>query len=468
MKEAKTEVISDMDISKFIIRNINYPLYVLYKGKKNRSDYYNQKYFKYVKSKEYNSLESNIEIQRDKLYSIIDYAVNNIPYYIDYAKETGFKYSRDTIFKDIKNLPVITKDILRNDFERLYKLRGIYYEYNTSGGSTGEPVKMIQDADYTVNKITLYTDFLAGSNIGDKIIKLWGSERDILASGGSLKERLSTKLFSRRIDLNSFRMSEKDMNRFVMKINSYKPKVILAYVQSIYELARYIEKNNIKVYSPHSIITSAGTLFPDFRETIERVFGCKVFNRYGSREVGIMAMECEKHEGLHLSIFNHYLEILDQDGNDTPEGEIGDVVVTLLTNYTMPLIRFKIGDMAVPTKHRCSCGRGFPLISHVTGRTVNVFKNYKKELIDGEYFTHLFYFVDFIKKFQVVQEDYEKLHIKLELDDEKDFEKNKAIFEDIDRKIRVVMGDKCEINYSIHKEIPPLPSGKYVYTISNI
>ena len=239
-------------------------------------------------------------------------------------------------------------------------------------------------------------------------------------------------------------------------------------MQSIYELACFIERNGYDIFSPKSIITSAGTLYPDFREKIEKVFKCGVFNRYGSREVGNMAVECDKHEGMHLILFNHYIEILDSEGNDVKDGEMGEIVVTLLTNYTMPLLRFRIGDMAVPSSRKCSCGRGLPLIERVVGRTVNVFKNVKGELIDGEYFTHLFYFVDFIKKFQVVQESFEAITIRLEVEDKAVLGKNKSLFDEIDRKIRIVMGENCKITYKIEDEILPMASGKYVYTISNI
>jgi len=149
-------------------------------------------------------------------------------------------------------------------------------------------------------------------------------------------------------------------------------------------------------------------------------------------------------------------------------GKMGEVVVTTLVNYTMPLIRFKIGDMAVLSNRQCSCGRGLPMIEKIVGRNVDVFKNIKGDLIDGEYFTHLIYFKDYIKKFQVIQEKEDYIIVKLVLDNEESFIKNKKDFDDIKDKIKLVMGNSIEIKYILVNDILPTTSGKYRYTISKV
>ena len=229
--------------------------------------------------------------------------------------------------------------------------------------------------------------------------------------------------------LNSFNMSEEKMSDYVGQINKYKPSLIEAYVQSIYELAKFIKKHNLKVYSPNGIITSAGTLYPEMRNLIEEVFKTKVFNRYGSREASALACSCRENNELHKNIFTKYTEILDKNLKPCKPGQIGDVYVTTLNNYSMPLISYKIGDMAIPSDKKCSCGRGMPLIEKVIGRSMEVFKTKEGKIIPGEFFIHFIgvvYNKDAISKFQVIQKDYDQIRIKAIIKNSKEFKKIKS------------------------------------------
>jgi len=226
---------------------------------------------------------------------------------------------------------------------------------------------------------------------GDTLINLWGSERDILEGKKGLKSIVKENLMNTYL-LNSFNMSEDNMRKYVKFINKKKPKVINTYVQSIYEFARFIKNNNLKVFSPKGIITSAGTLYPKMKELIESVFKTKVYNRYGSRESNAIACSCEKDEGLHLNVLHNYIEILNNKFEPCKAGEVGNVYVTTLSNYVMPLIRYNIGDLAVPAENeQCSCGRGLPLIKKVVGRSSSMIRT-EKGIFDGTALTTCFIF----------------------------------------------------------------------------
>jgi phenylacetate-CoA ligase len=355
---------------------------------------------------------------------------------------------------------------MRKEFKDIYKIKDdVKWSYNSSGGSTGEPVKFIQDFDYAAHSdamARLQYEW-AGCKLGDLIIKLWGSEKDITKEKQSVRHIFANWVKSVYL-LNSFLMDENKMKAYVDIINKKRPKLILAYAQSIYELAKFIEKNKLKVFAPGAIMTSAGTLYPSFRNTIESVFKCHVFNRYGSREVGAVACECEEHKGLHISIFTHYVEILNKYLQPCKEGETGRVYVTLLTNFTMPLIRYEIGDMAVFTQKKCSCKRGLPVLKDVVGRETDVFKTKDGRIIPGEFFIHFIGVVHnqgFISKFQVIQKDYDLIQIKLVLSSKQLFDKSKG---KIEESIKKVMGEKCKIEFKIVKDIKSTKSGKYRYT----
>ena len=426
------------------------------------------KYFDEYYAEQYLPMDKLKEIQATKLEKILLYSYNNVPYYTDALDQAKVVVNGKIDLDNFSKMPILTKNIIRECFEDL-KCKDLdkrNWYLNTSGGSTGEPVKFIQDNrswDSGMGISWFFSTF-AGKCPGDKEIKLWGSERDILKGSIGFTAKLKNLVFN-RILLNSFKMSEEDMMHYVEIINKSEPMLIEAYVQSIYELAKFIKNNKLEAYSPNGIVTSAGTLYTEQQKLIEEVFRTKVYNRYGSREVGGMACACEKDEGLHVNIFCHYIEILDGNMEPCKPGGIGQVYVTTLDNYAMPLIRYQIGDMAVPAKNeQCSCGRGLPLIRKVIGRDVNLFKTKEDTLIDGEYFTHLIYFKDWVKKFQIVQKDFDSIEIRIVLDTEK----NETDIATIAAKIKLVMGHDCKIKFEFVDDIESTKSGKYLYTISEV
>jgi len=198
---------------------------------------------------------------------------------------------------------------------------------------------------------------------------------------------------------------------------------------------------------------------------IEEVFQCKVFNHYGSREVGPIASECSAHDGLHIMMEHVLVEVINEKGEPCKPGEEGEIVVTSLSNYAMPLIRYKIGDIGIMQEYSpCSCGCNYPKLQKVIGRTTDLFLNTKGEKIDGEYFTHLFYFRDWIEKFQFIQEDIDDITVKIV----KKANPPQKELKEIEEKIKLVMGDRCKINYEFVDDIPKTKTGKFLYTISKI
>jgi len=428
-------------------------------------------HLKFFKKYEYLSYEEIRQITDSKLKKLLVHAYHNVPYYNKILKQTGVIDGQEVRLERFPDIPILTKSIIRQQGENLYskdhKKRCSYK--NTSGGSTGEPVTFMQDKNYSDWNIanTIYLKTFASQDIGEKEFRLWGSERDLLD-----KEKPAVRLRNwlyNRMELNAFKMSKDEMVQFVNKINRARPTWIESYVQAITEFSRFIRENNLTIASPRGVLTSAGTLYPQMQQLIERVFKCKVFNRYGSREVGSIACSCEKDEGLHVSIWNNYLEILNDNFQTVQPGGIGRIFVTNLNNYSMPLIRYQIGDFGIAAENReCSCGRKTPLIKGVVGRHMEVFKTKNGKIIPAEFFIHFIgvvYNEGYIKKFQVVQKDYDQIVIKAVIDNLQKFNESKT---KIVNSIRKVMGQNCRVDFELVDEIQLSNSGKYLYTISEI
>lgn len=400
-----------------------------------------------------------------KLTHILKYAYEHVPYYRNIMKHAGIDQIDEITAATIHHLPTLTKDIIRCETTNLIsdKQANIPHFSNYSGGSTGEPVQFLQSMDfkYSARVTKIIMDDMLGYHVGQRKLLLWGSERDLFHNKEPLPIRIQ-KFIKNEFWFNSFNMSDKKYEQCIHWIQNNSPKMILAYVESIYELSKLINKKHLNVPSPKVIMTTAGTLTDDFYHEIQQAFPCSIIaNRYGSREVGDIACYHPLYQKLVVFHPTQYVEIIDKNGNHVKKGEIGDVVVTNLTNKIMPLIRFKIGDVA----RYGGTINGKIILERVLGRTSDFFINTNKEKVHGEYFTHLFYGKNWVKNFQVVQKKTDAIELNLSVDKEIF---NEIELDDIKDKIRLVMGKDCHIQTNFLKKIPPTKSGKYRYTISEV
>lgn len=402
------------------------------------------------------------------LIKILEHCSQSVPYYARIMEKTNLSFYEDP-FEYLTHLPILTKEIIRAHFDEL-KSKDLsnrkWFPY-PSGGSTGKPVVIIRDRDFAARAeaIKIYFSKLAGREIGELEIKLWGSLRDIGEYKESLAAKVSNKLRNIEI-LNTFRMNGDQMRNYLDYLNKRKPKLIIAYVNSIFELARFAEQEKIKVFPQNAIITTAGNLYPQIRAMIETVFQCKVYNRYGSREVGDIACERPGLEGLWVAPWGNYIEIVDDNGNRVPDGQEGEILVTSLSNFAMPLIRYRIGDRGYLAERKT--GNMFTsnqILGGIIGRTYEVFRTEDGSLINPGYFVTVLFNKDWINKYQVVQKSYAHIVFRLVTSDSNS---NQAELDDITDKTRLVMGANCKVDFEFVDEIPENDSGKYRYLITEV
>jgi phenylacetate-CoA ligase len=390
-----------------------------------------------------------------------------VPYYADLLAEVSPNELKRDPRACLQKLPLLTKQLIRANFQQLQSSDNDRRNcaQNTSGGSTGEPVRLIQDDDYrdASSAIQWLSHQQLGCPVGAPHVRLWGSERDLECGTKSSKARFFNWLTGTTW-MNAFAMSPERMRGFINALNQMRPLLIVAYAQAIYELARYAERDQIPVVPQRAVLTSAGTLYPFMREKIAQVFRCEVYNLYGSREVSDIAWELPGLKGLWAPPWANFIEIVDEEGVAVPAGTEGNIVLTCLTNFAMPLVRYWIGDRGALLPES-EAADGVQMLSHVSGRTVDTFRRSDQTLVDGEYFTHLLYFRPWVWKFQVVQKTYNSILFRLvstngrpptdELDE-------------IAARSRLAMGDDCNIEFEFCDELPPLRSGKFRYTISEV
>ena len=404
------------------------------------------------------------------LKNLLIHAYNNVPYYHKILRKLDVVKNGKLSLANFFKIPILTKEIIRRRTSELISRdneRRKWF-YNTSSGSTGEPLIFIQDKLYlkwvhVMNKY-YYEDILGISEAFAKKTLLWNA-RDILRESFGLRTHMKRTIYNALTNtmvLDCLRMTETDMERYIRAINSYKPKIIRGYANALYEICRFVEERKLAIHTPTLVVSSAEMLRDDLRNKIETVFGTKIYDFYGSREVDGIAGEC-KYGLLHVFMFNNYVEVVDDNNNVVREGQNGKISVTNLHNYSMPFIRYDIGDMAVLGPRKCKCGNPLPTLMKVTGRVCCFFRKQDGTIIDDGYFMGIFTRKQWIKSFRIIQEDYKKIRIMIVL---REGAMEVSEKRGIEEEIRLMMGKDCKLKWEVVDEIPKTKTGKYLYTQS--
>jgi phenylacetate-CoA ligase len=396
---------------------------------------------------------------------LLRHAYASVPYYRERFDRDGIDPDWIHNYEDFQRVPLLTKNDIRTQGSRLLSQRFLLAELQCkkTSGSTGVAVKVYVDEDSLQWKraCTIRSDEWSGWRLGEPVAKVWGNPE---YQRRGWRGWLRNALLERARYLDTLKMDEAALARFARTLRKKQPPLIFGHAHSVYLLADYLRHHGPAGIRPRGIITSAMVLHEWQRRVIEEVFGCPVTNRYGCEEVSLIACECERHHGLHVNADGVYVEVL-RDGRPTQPGETGSVVVTDLTNRAMPLIRYQVGDVAVPSGRVCPCGRGLPLLERLEGREADFVVTPDGELISGISLTENFAVqVPGIAQLQIVQETVRRFLFRIVRGP--DF--GPASLEQIETLAAERFGPGVEYDCEYLDTIPPEPSGKYRFCISRV
>jgi phenylacetate-CoA ligase len=408
------------------------------------------------------------QLQIKRLKALLRHAEAHCPFYRERFNAAGFSAEAFTRLSDLEALPPLTKCEVQEHYREMIAdnfTPDQMYE-NHTGGSTGTPLTFYQTPRYKAwGSADIWRNFMmCGFKVGMRRAFLWGSDYDAKDHKTWFKRTFHDRIKSNQYWINTFDVREADLIEAAHQLVRFQPHLLIGYVSSLTLFAQVVRSHKIEGIRPIGIQSSAEILTAPQRALIEETFGAKVFNRYGCREVGNIAHECDHHEGLHLLAETNYTEFL-RDGKPVAPGEEGMITVTNLHNYAMPLIRYQMGDLGRPTDRICSCGRGLPLMDVVEGRSADVITTPSGKLLHGEFFTHLFYKLEGVRQFQVIQETREQLTIKIE--PMSTFHQAEALrfLEDTIHQ----HGDPAfNITFEVVDRIPVSSSGKFRFTMSRV
>ncbi|UCF06439.1 MAG: phenylacetate--CoA ligase family protein [bacterium] len=381
-----------------------------------RRNIYN--YYRSISGAPWLPIDELLAMQRRKLNEMLVNCYENVPFYRDLFDKRGLDVSGVDDVGILREHGIFTsKEIVRSAGDAILSReydKGKLHDSATSG-STGNPVYFYMSLDNWCLRMALKyrSEDWMGKPIGTPAAMLWGHFPNM-----STFERVKYSLywrFQNYLFLSAFHIGEEDLIRYVRAIKRHRIRFIESYVTAVYLMARAVEKHGITPPRLDGVIIGAERLFDYQKEKIEGVFGCPVYNRYGSTEFSNVASECTEREGLHINIDNFCVEVVDQD--DRPLlGEVGDLVITDLNNFAMPLIRYRIGDKGIMTDRACRCGRTFPMLKDVVGRVSETLKTKDGKEFHDMYFLWKLSRAPGLVKFQVVQKSLEQILVKIEHD----------------------------------------------------
>ncbi len=344
------------------------------------------RYLREFERTQFLSPEELRELQWRRLRELLEHARTRCPFYAERFRKAGVGPGDVRRLEDVRALPVLEKHDIQEQGERMVASGWPAGDLirNQTGGSTGTPVTFYLHRDRKCSRAaaTLRHNGWAGWRVGDKAAVIWGAPLDRPAD--SWRSRLRGWLLREPLWLDTAALTEETMLGFHRALYRHRPRIVLAYARAAVLFARFLKAAGLIAYRPCSLVTSAEVLEDEERLLLQEVFGCPVFNRYGCREVSVLASECPAHSGMHVMAEGLYLEIETPAGPAAP-GEMGSILVTDLLNRAMPLVRYRIGDLGAWAAGACPCGRGLPRLERVAGRVTDFLVGCDGRLVSGVY-----------------------------------------------------------------------------------
>ncbi|MBN2090316.1 phenylacetate--CoA ligase family protein [candidate division KSB1 bacterium] len=413
---------------------------------------------------EKNVTRSRTEIEQDQLENlkkIVIHAGTTVPYYVQLFKKIKFDPARMTSLDDLRKIPVLEKETVRtcqDDFISSSH-EGKRIIAHTSG-TTGKALKLFVNKEteqYSYAGVWFHYGW-SGIKRGARIATFSGhpvAEPARLEPPFWVFNRIENELL-----FSSQHITPQALPAYIDALNDFQPELIRGYPSSIYLIALHLLDTGKKIM-PKAVYTSSETLLDFQRKVIEDAFACKVFSYYGNAERVAQIMQCEE-GNFHVLTETCVVEVLNPDGSPTVVGEEGDLVCTGLINQVMPLIRYKIGDRAIPGPSSCICGRNSPVLSTITGRVDDIIIT-----PDGRHvgrLGHVFKNTLNVKEAQIIQDNIQSILVKIVPRQNYSPQDKKMILNEL----RFRLGNEIHIKIEEVIQIPRTKNGKQRFIISSV
>lgn len=411
------------------------------------------KWLKRIESMNTWNRSSILDWQNAHLQAFVKHAYIHTKYYHSLFDSLDINPDDIRSAEDLKQIPIITKDIVNAHYQDLIPddVSSMRYRHSASGGTTGKPMKYLCSEDVWgyVTAAKIYYWKKKGYQYGDDFIAL-GS-----ASLFSQKPSRTRRLYDRirhEHPLNCVDLSEEKCRSYYEYIKKSGIRYLYGYAAAIYLFASYLDVNNLDLTQISAVFTTSENLPDNYRELIERVFNCSVMDCYGAKDAGITAYETKRH---HYEIgYNVIAETVDEIAANT-----GSLISTNILNDCFPLIRYKFGDEAQLGNSQQESDYNGQILTQIVGRTSNVLRLENGHSLTATGLSMI------MKNFDIVAFDFAKngvnsVCLRIQPVPYKYTKEQESI---ITKTIKKYIGDDCTLLIEYVDSFPPLQNGKRSY-----
>lgn len=327
-------------------------------------------------------------------------AYKNVPYYKEKYDKAGIDIKTIKTVNDLKRLPYITKDEIREQFPNGIVSRNVDIKkchYSATTGSTGRSLPFIFSfktfSFYIATGLRLYT--MIGYRPWHKMTYIKYTSIRYPRFGIFLRTNHIPSTIALHNQIEMLKKSKADL--------------LIGYASLVFEIAQTVTPEDLKHIKLKFIGVNSELSTQEERDFISRVFNCPVYDEYSTEETWMIASQC-RHNKYHIFTDNVWVEFINSQGKDAEPGEVGEIFLTTLRSPAMPFIRYRIGDLGRHSNDRCKCGSGFPVLEAFEGRSDDSFI-----LPSGKYVSSLKIlntFTKFITKYLHLMEEFKVIQKK--------------------------------------------------------
>jgi phenylacetate-CoA ligase len=423
----------------------------------------------------YSLLQTSLRLEREQWLSPAELAARRearlqkllakaaaAPYYRATLRKAGITDARAVTLRDLHRLPLLDRHVITKhgldafltaDRSELFTVR--------TSGSTGTPGIFMrskeEETEYSARWWRVYSAF--GCSMWDAQICVAVLVKPDRAGPITLMRRMGVLPRVERM------ASDAPPAQVLERVREMNPPILTGYAGAIEALADHVLSTGAKVEPPRAVFCTAMEVTDRCMELAERAFHAPAVDVYVTNECGVIAWSCPKHRDvLHMDDDSFVIEVLDADGRPVPDGTRGELVVTNLGLSTMPLIRYKMGDMAARLPGPCDCGRGLGVMTRVQGRTAHAIRRPSGALITTPLITSLFARAEaheWVRRFQVREEPGHRLRFLVDARRQPSEGQRNALTHMVESEV----GGDFQISLEIVDQIPMAPNGKLQFVV---